>query len=170
MDPETTAQLAQLALRLSRDPKTRKTFLKAVKEIDPSRRFPDLEIDDLRDEMEANRAADETKREGERIQARLGAQRQGLLDGTLIPGRKFTPEDVAKIESDVMPKYGIADYEAAATIYGAHQKPADATPEITTRGRWEMPSHKGLMDNPRQWSMNAANEAVRDILAARAGR
>ena len=170
MDAETTQQLASLALRLSRDPKTRKDFLKAVKQIDPSRRFPDMEIDELREEIAAQRAEDETKRQVRATEEKLAKQKQGLLDGSLIPGRQFSAEDVEKMEKEVMPKHSLADYEAAAIIYGAQQKPASATPEITSRGRWQMPDHKGLMDNPLQWSRTEANNAVRDILAARAGR
>src|SRR5258708_36113 len=51
LSPEAKAQLVKLATDLAHNPKTRKQFVGLVKEIDPTRRFPDVEADEIREEM-----------------------------------------------------------------------------------------------------------------------
>ena len=49
LSPEAQAQLAKLATDLANNPKTRKKFVGLVREIDPSKRFPDVENEEMRE-------------------------------------------------------------------------------------------------------------------------
>ena len=161
IDPETAQQLAALALRLGRG-ETRREFIKLVKKVDPSRSFPDVEMQDLREEMESKFAEEETKRQAAATKKRMEEARQALIDS----GR-FTEDDVKKIETDVMQAKGIADYETAAVLYGAQHAPAKAAPEISTGGTWTFPDHKGLREDPNKWARDQAFAAVGEIKARR---
>lgn len=140
LDPAVAQDLARIALELRDNPKTRKTFLNAVKEVRPNFQLPaDLataEIDKRVDDKLSERDLKDAKKENEQ---RLARQRAGLLDGTLIDGRIFTEEQVKDIEKTIMEPRGIADYESGALIYAGSQKPASPTPEIPSRGTWTLP-------------------------------
>lgn len=161
IDPATAQQLAALALRLGAG-ETRREFIKLVKKIDPSRSFPDVEMQDLREEMESKFAEEETKRQANATKKRMEDQRQALIDS----GR-FTEDDVKKIETDVMQTKGITDYDTAAILYGAQHAPAKAAPEISSGGTWTLPDNKGLRENPGKWARDQAFASIADIQRAR---
>src|SRR5260221_14599674 len=100
VDDATLIELGKLQLQLAGNPKTRKQALKLVKEINPSFVMPadiaQVELTETVDqrfaERDANDAAKETK-------ANLERSRKGLPDGTLIEGRKYTEDDVKKIDA-----------------------------------------------------------------------
>lgn len=165
---ETVRELAKLNLRLSRGKDTRRDHLKNVKKIDPNYQLPgDQQVADLRLELDEKEEKRNLEAAQKAIKDRLEAQRAGLIDGTLIPGRKFSAEDVKEIEDKIMPKYGIADYEGAAKIYLGDFKPkADAArPGSTT---WQFPDIPGLMDDPARAAREAANKVI-DELHGRVG-
>src|SRR6516225_9326875 len=90
MPQETLLELGRLALRLSRNEKTRRPFLKQVKEVAPNYQLPgDQQVEDLRAELKETRDKEETERKTREVRERLEAQRRGLLDGSLLAGRKF---------------------------------------------------------------------------------
>lgn len=155
-------ELAELALGLAHDPKTRKEFVNLIKKRDPNFRAADVEIEDLRDDVDQRFAARDQQEEARKATDRLSAQRRNLIDS----GR-FKEEDVVKIEKDVMEKYGLADYDAAAKLYAADMKPAGATPEIKTRV-WEMPDLKSAMNDPAGQARSEAYKAIDEIKRKRA--
>lgn len=162
LSPEAQSQLADLALQLAHDPKTSKQYKKLVKELHPDRHFPDVEVDDLREEVKTLLAARDQKEESDRVNQGLRAQRNGL-----ITSGKFTEEDVKKMETDVMEKHGISDYEVAAKVYAADTRPANPTPEIKSRV-WEMPKlAKEDIDNINQHTLKNAYAVVDEITAQR---
>src|SRR5258708_3625890 len=162
IDPATAQQLAALALRLGSGD-TRREFIKLVKKVDPSRSFPDVDMQDLRDELAEQRAEDETKRQAEATKQRMEKQRQALIDS----GR-YTEDDVKKIETDVMQAKGITDYDDAATLYGAQHAPARGAPEISSSGgTWTLPDNKGLRENPGKWARDQAFASIAEIQRAR---
>ena len=62
---ETLLELGRLSLRLSRNDKTRRPFLKQIKEISPNYQLPgDQQVEDLRAELEERRAKDDAERKG----------------------------------------------------------------------------------------------------------
>ena len=141
VDDATLIELGRLQLQLAGNPKTRKQALKLVKEINPSFVMPadiaQVELTETVDqrfaERDANDAAKETK-------ANLERSRKGLLDGTLIEGRKYTEDDVKKIDA-FMEANGYTNYEHAALIYAA-QQPAARTADMPAAPVWELPKVK----------------------------
>jgi hypothetical protein len=164
--PETLIELGKLSLKLARGKDTRRDFLKTVKKIDPNYMLPgDQQVQDLRTEMEDRDAARELKAATDASNARLEKQRQGLLDGTLLPGRKFDADQVKEIEEKVMPKYGISDYEAAAKIYASDLKPAKPSGKQPngSNANWSFPDLPGLMDDPAKAAREAAHQVIDEL-------
>src|SRR5215472_15164362 len=157
MPQETLLELGKLALRLSRNEKTRRPFLKQVKEVAPGYQLPgDQQVADLRAELDERREKDETERRTKEVNDRLEAQKRGLLDGTLMSGRKFDADTVKEIEEKIMTKYGISDYEAGAKLYLSDFKPPpNAKPTATAT--WSFPDIPGLMDDPAKAAREAAH-------------
>lgn len=156
-DAATLAELGKLALKVANNPKTRRQFLKAVKEVEPDRRFPDQDVEDLREEVRAELDNERQERERERLAERLEAQRQGLLG-------RFTEEQIQDIEKTVMPKYGISDYEAAAKIYGADLAPALPTHQQSRPGaNWELPNFEGLHKDPAKAARDMAYKVIDEM-------
>lgn len=135
LSPEAQAQLAELSISLAHNPKTRKAFTKLVQEVDPSKRFPDVEADDLRDTIKNEFEVRDQQAEARRIKAQTENQRADLLES----GR-YKEEDVKEIEK-IMEKHGISDYDVAAKVYSADTKPASPTSDIKSR-TWQMPQLK----------------------------
>lgn len=154
-------ELAELSMKLASNAETRKDYLKAVKKIDPAKRFPTHEVDELRAELAETREREKEERQIEEqrkaTEARLNAQRSALV------GKGYTDDQLKEVES-VMQKYGLADYEAGADLYQA-RKPATA-PDAPT-GTWEFPTIAGLIENPTK---AARDEAYRTITELKRGR
>lgn len=160
-DDATLLELGRLSAKLLGSAKTRRAFQKAVKEIEPDRRFPEMELDDLRAEMEEQRAKDELARQTRETEQRLAAQKAAL-------GNRYSAAQIAEIEG-VMQKYGISDYEAGAKVYGADQAPATPPPTGFRHGsRWTLPDNKELLNDPARWANDMANAVLDDIKAGKA--
>jgi hypothetical protein len=157
---ETLVELGRLALKLSRNDKTRRPFLKQIKEVAPNYQLPgDQQVADLRAELDERREKDETERRGREITERLEAQRRGLIDGSLLNGKKFDDATVKEIEEKVMTKYGISDYEAGAKLYLSDFKPPpNARPSTTAT--WTFPDIPGLNDDPAKAAREAAHLVI----------
>jgi hypothetical protein len=160
MPQETLLELGRLALRLSRNEKTRRPFLKQVKEVAPNYQLPgDQQVEDLRAELKETRDKEETERKTREVRERLEAQRRGLLDGSLLAGRKFDDDTVKEIEEKVMTKYGISDYEAGAKLYLSDFKPP---PNVrpSANASWTFPDIPGLNDDPAKAAREAAHLVI----------
>lgn len=163
LSPEAQAQLADLTLKLAHDPKTRKQYAKLVKEIDPSRTFPDVEMDEFRESVKAEREADKLAEAAQKTRERLAAQRSAL-----IASGRFKEEQVKEMESSVMEKHGISDYDVAAKVFSADIKPASPTHELKSR-TWEMPTlTKEDMGNMTAFSQKQAYAAIDELKTKRA--
>ena len=143
LDPATAADLADLALKLSQDKKTRKAFGKLVKESMPdsphAAAFSDLDVEDKFENFKAEQEKRELERQQQAVLARMNERRQALLNGD--GGRKYSDEDVGKIEK-LMQSKGLTDYDDGATLYAATLPPVDPHPpsEIPQHGStWEFP-------------------------------
>jgi hypothetical protein len=163
LSAEAQAQLAELTLKIAHDPKTRKQYAKLVKEIDPSRTFPDVEMDEFRESVKADIAAQKLADDARKTSDRLAAQRHALI----ATGR-FKEEQVKEMETSVMEKHGISDYDVAAKIFSADLKPASPAHEIKSR-TWEMPTiAKEDMGNLAAFAQRQAYAAIDEIKAKRA--
>jgi hypothetical protein len=130
LSPEAQAQLAKLATDLAHNPKTRKKFAGLVQEIDPSRRFPDVEADDMRADMKKEFEKRDQEREAERVKLRLETQKESLRS-------RYDDSAIAEIEK-LMEKKGISDYEDGAILYAAITKPATPTHDVNDHA-WSLP-------------------------------
>ena len=162
---QTEHELAQLALKLAGNPKTRRQFLAQVKQVDPNYRPPaDVQLEDFKQEVKREREEEKMRAAGEAEQRRLTDQRQKLLDGG-----KYTPEQVAEIENTVMKKYGLRDYEAGAKLYAADLAPS--RPSNANKMRhgqiWEFPNIPGLLQNPDKAASDAAYAVIDELRAGR---
>lgn len=162
LTPAVREEIAELAMKLAANAKTRKTFLNAVKEVDPNQRFPAHEVEDLREEMKAEREREKEERkldeERKATEARLNAQRAALV------GKGYSDDQLKEVEA-VMTKYGITDYEAGADLYQA-RKPA-APPESPT-GTWDFPLIDGLVADPTKAARNEAFKVITELKRGRA--
>lgn len=159
LSPEAQAQLAKLATDLAHNPKTRKKFVGLVREIDPTKRFPDVELDDIREELRSEREQEKQEREAEKIKIRLEAQKDALKS-------RYDDKAIEEIEK-VMEKLGLSDYEAGATLYASNLKPATPTYQENDH-RWELPRGIEMKDfgnlNPirRQKAYQVIDELARN--------
>ena len=156
-DQATLLALGKLAAKVYQNPKTKKAWLKAAKETDPTLVFPELENDSLREELDAKLQAEREEREKERHEARLSKQRESLRD-------RFSEEQIQDMEKTVMVRYGLADYDAASKIYGADLAPAVPTNQQHRHGaNWELPDFKGLKENPTKAARDMAFSVIDEL-------
>jgi hypothetical protein len=149
--------LGKLAKKLATNPKTRKLYVSAVKEVEPNLRFPDIEMDEFRSEMNARLEQEKLERENARILAQQEAEKLRVLE-------RYTPEQVADMEKTVMEKHGLSSYELAAKIYGADLKPATPANAPSPHGTtWDMPTDKELLKDPARWARKAAQQAIDEL-------
>ncbi len=155
LTPEAQAQLAKLATDLANNPKTRRQFVGLVKEIDPSKRFPDVESDEMREAIEKKFEERDQAEEMKRVQRKLAKQR-AALEG------RYGEDDIKEIEK-FMEQKGYTDYEDAAIIYGAKIKPATPTYDVKDH-TWEMPKidmkDMGNLPQRRRSSLMSAIDEV----------
>lgn len=157
---KTLKELSDLSVRAANDPKTRKKFVGIVKELDPSKRFPDVENDDLREEFERQRAADKQEREQEKALAKIEAQKESLRS-------RYDDAAIGEIEK-LMEKHGIGDYDVAARLYAAETTAAKPTYEINDH-KWNLPKVDPKdFGNMKQNSRALAYQAIDDIKRKRA--
>jgi hypothetical protein len=158
--PEVQAQLAKLATDLAHNPKTRKQFTKLVKEIDPTKRFPDIEAEELEEKMQREFEKRDHEAEAKRTQDRLEKQKESLKS-------RFKDEDISEIEK-LMEKHGISDYDVGAKLYAAETKPAEPTYEMQDRA-WSLPKID-IKDfgNLKAQARKNAYQAIDDIKRKRA--
>lgn len=170
LPPDTQRELGRMLFKMSKGKDTRREVLKSIKKADPEYMLPgDQQVEDLRQEMAERDEKRELEAQQRAVRERLETQRRGLLDGTLLPGRKFDDEQVKEIEEKVMPKYGIADYEAAAKIYASDLKPEKPrNGPINGHGAtWTFPDIPGLMDDPTKASREAAHAVIDEFNGTR---
>lgn len=130
LTPEAQAELAKLAIDLANNPETRKDFARMTKKIDPKRRFPDVEAEDLREEMKREFEERDRKREADRVKAELESQKEALKG-------QYDEESISRIEK-IMEENGLSNYELGARLFAAETKPAIPTPAVSDH-RWKLP-------------------------------
>ncbi len=160
LSPEAQAQLAKLATDLANNPKTRKGFTKLVREIDPSKRFPDVETDEIREEMRKEFETRDADRKKEAALAKIEAQKNGLKS-------RYDDKAIGEIEA-LMEKLGISDYDIAARLYASEI--AAATPRsgeyVEDDHKWSLPKFDvkdipNLTQNARANAYKALDEVRR---------
>jgi hypothetical protein len=157
-DAQTLIELGRLAAQIGNNPKTRRTFMKALKEIDPDRyaRFPDQKLEDKLEELDQARETEKIEREAEKLQVRRQAQRDSLA-------HRYSEEDIGKIEA-LMQANGLVDYEVGAKIYAADTRPASPNAEIPRpSATWTLPTFEGLAKDPANAARNHAYAVIDEL-------
>jgi hypothetical protein len=174
IDPNVAQDLARLALDLSHDKKTRKAFAKIVREAKPdsphAAAFADVEVEDKFEAFQRAQEEKEIKREQAVIVARMNEQRQRLLSGDEAGGRKYSEDDVKKIEA-LMEKKGLTDYEDAAVLYAATLPPENTKPSnepLPQGATWEMPQFAEYAKDPNKAARNNAYAVIDEFRRKRA--
>jgi hypothetical protein len=161
LDARAQQELAELMVDMSHDKEMRPLVNKFLKKKN-GKVLPDVELEEIRAENKREFEKRDIAASAEREKLRLEAQRNALIES----GR-FSEDDVKKMEKDVMEKHGISDYNVAAKVFAADVKPADPTPEISSRN-WELPKFsKEEMANPHAVARRRANDVVGEIMRNR---
>jgi hypothetical protein len=154
--PQVLIELGKKYLQVAGDKRTRVQALKLAKTVDPEFRMPaDVEMVDIRQELDQREQAREMKAQQQATLTRIEAQKRKLME-------KYSADQIAEIETKVMQKYGLSDYEAGAKLYAADFAPAKPSGRdmLGHGATWTFPQLPGLMDDPTK----AAREAAADII------
>lgn len=175
LTPEQQRDLANLAFVLGHHPKTRDGLAGLVKEVD-ERRFNTS----FRDVAEKQRFEAYRKELEDKLDvsgARAAKARQVEQKARLT--ERYGDDGIAGIEA-TMKKYGLADYDAAAVLYGHETGNSDPTlrppkPNPRRDATWEFPTVEDRDGKPLAFkefasdlkgaSLNAAYRAIDDIQA-----
>ena len=162
-DDTTRDQLAQLALSMSGNAKTRKQFLKLTKEVAPGTPIPEIDAESelekrLAEEREAREKLEQRLNETE-LKAKLGSAKRAAMEtyGLDDEHMKSMEEMIGKGE---LP----ADYKWASQLY--KQQLDQAAPTTYGSSVWgpaELPGNEGLMENPDKWAKTTAHQMIDDM-------
>ncbi len=168
-DQATLIELGRMMLAMSQNKDTRATTLKTLKKVKPEYQLPaDVTARDVTEVIEEKFSERDTETRKREVAKKLENDRKGLIEGTLLPGRRFDEDGVKKIET-FMQERGYTDYGDAAILYGADESPAGATPEIPSAGVWEMPKVSNPFDSAGL-ARNATKKAYAAIAELRSGK
>lgn len=173
LDAKTQAELADLMVAISHNPKTRAKVAGVLKDagLGDKYRFDDVENETTimaRAEQVAKDtlAAERRKSDAESFTARLNSQRASLIKTDQNPNGRFSESLVKDKLEPFMQEKGISDYEDAAILYAHNNPESTPKPEIASRGIWELPTGDWIKD-PKGTARQMAHKAVSDIVAAR---
>lgn len=172
LSAEALSGLADMTLALANNPETRKEFAKLAKKAKLPYKFNDVEAEEaalssVEKTVDEKLAADQRRRDAAETTLRLNTKRAKLVKNDKNPDGRFSEDDMkAKLEP-FMQEHGISDYDDAATLFAAYNPPTPQTPEIATKGIWELPAGDWIT-NPRATARREAMKAVGDIVARRA--
>jgi hypothetical protein len=164
---EVAADLGDLLYDLTHDEKHRAKVGKLIKEARPdsphAKAFKDVELEDRLSAFEQQQEQRELEGQRKAIVARMEAQRARLLVGDDEGGRKYSEDDIKKIE-ELMEKKGLTDYEDGAALYSATVPQPGPLDDDPIRGStWEFPQFDKFKDNPAKASKEVAYEVIREL-------
>jgi hypothetical protein len=159
--PEAIEELAALSKRLSEDPKTRKSFLRLAKEVNPDLPVPELEMEEVvnqRVSASEQRVADlEKQLRAREVRDELNRRRNKLKES----GYAQSDDDILEIEK-LMTDKGIANHETAADYWRHMKQSAVPTPGYPqpVMSRLDV---KGYMKNPVAAARENAAAALAEL-------
>lgn len=171
LSPQAQAELAEMALALAHNPKTRAKFAAVVKEAGLPYQFNDIEAATaaqaatqqlVKDEL----AADQRAREAQQTTRQMNEARASLIRSDENPDGRFDEKTVKERLEPFMQERGITNYADGAILFANYHPEVLHRPEINTKGTWEMPAGDWLND-PRGTARKMAYAAVGDIIAKR---
>ena len=159
--PEAIEELAALSKRLSENPKTRKSFLRLAKEVNPDIPMPELEMEEMvneRTNAAEKRVADlENQLRAQQVRDELNRRRNRLKES----GFAQTDDDILEIEK-LMTEKGIANHETAADYWRHMKQAAVPTPGYPQPVMSRM-DVKGYMKNPVAAARENAAAALAEL-------
>jgi hypothetical protein len=159
--PEAIEELAALSKRLSENPKTRKSFLRLAKEVNPDIPMPELEMEEMVNERTSaaeKRMADlENQLRAQQVRDELNRRRNRLKES----GFAQTDDDILEIEK-LMTEKGIANHETAADYWRHMKQAAVPTPGYPQPVMSRM-DVKGYMKNPVAAARENAAAALAEL-------
>ncbi len=159
--PEAIEELAALSKRLSEDPKTRKSFLRLAKEVNPDLPVPELEMEEVvnqRVSASEQRVADlEKQLRAREVRDELNRRRNKLKESGYVQ----SDDDILEIEK-LMTEKGIANHETAADYWRHMKQSAVPTPGYPTPVMSRM-DVKGYMKNPVAAARENAAAALAEL-------
>lgn len=159
--PEAIEELAALSKRLSENPKTRKSFLRLAKEVNPDIPMPELEMEEMVNERTSaaeKRVADlENQLRAQQVRDELNRRRTRLKES----GVAQTDDDILEIEK-LMTEKGIANHETAADYWRHMKQAAVPTPGYPQPVMSRM-DVKGYMKNPVAAARENAAAALAEL-------
>lgn len=159
---KTLKELSDITLKVANDPKTRRKYADIVNEVEPTRRFHDIEAQRLEEKVDKKFEERDAERRKKEILAKQEAERNALKD-------RYDDAGIAEIEK-IMEQEGISNYQTAAKLYAADLKPSAPTPDIKS-GVFEVPKFDiKNINNMRQDSTKRAYEVVGELMKRRGVR
>lgn len=159
--PEAIEELAALSKRLSENPKTRKSFLRLAKEVNPDIPMPELEMEEMVNERTTaaeKRVTDlENQLRAQQVRDELNRRRNRLKES----GFAQTDDDILEIEK-LMTEKGIANHETAADYWRHMKQAAVPTPGYPQPVMSRM-DVKGYMKNPVAAARENAAAALAEL-------
>jgi hypothetical protein len=171
---EVAADLGDLLYDLTHDEKHRAEVGKLIKKARPdsphAKAFKDVELEERLSTFEQQQEQRELDNARKAIISRMEGERQRLLDGDDERGRKYSEDDIKKIE-ELMEKKGLTSYEDGATLYSATVPQPGPLDEDPVRGStWEFPEFAKFKDDPVKASKEVAYSVIREIQQKQRGR
>jgi hypothetical protein len=161
--PQTLMELGQLAVKLAANPNTRMPFLRQVKKVDPNYRPPaDFQLEEFKQQTRQEREQEKLAAQTAKVNEKLEAQRKKLVDSG-----KYTEDQIKEIETKVMTKYGLSDYDAGAKLYSADFAPKRPDDRPRAGRIWEFPDLPGLFENTEKAANDAAYAVIDELRAGR---
>jgi hypothetical protein len=152
-------EVGRMMRKVAGDPKHRRNLYNTLKQADPRVRWPDMEMQDLREELARERESNRIQQDVRTEQQRMDSQRKDVL-------AKFGEKGLEDIEK-LMLKHKILDYEVASKLYAADAPEVQGREEGPASNYWSMPTDKDLLDNPNRWANERAHAMIKEFKTAR---
>ena len=170
-DSELATLRASMALLKSLETKGGTKFFKAVKEILPDMKIPEV---DLAAPIEQSIAELNKRFDGfEKHLKDAGSEANRIEKRAALKAEGWTDEGLTKVE-EMMKKDGIGSYDAAAALFEKRNPKPKAIPAGRTSGRWDWhkegdkdESVKALFADPESWAENETVKILDEFDAAR---
>jgi hypothetical protein len=162
--------LANLAMNLSSNPKTRLSFLGLTKQVNPEASIPEIDIpNNLRSALDAplkQLDALTKKMEEREVKDRIEQQRRDLMS------KGITADELPKLEKLMVDK-GIGSHETALQYLRMEERMAEPTPATSgpRRATFDKPAIPNLKDfggDMDSWSKNEAYKMIDELRGKRA--
>lgn len=160
LDQKTLAEIGNLALKIRhhKDPAKRRQFVALIKDVAPNLTFPDVEQEERIEKLISDDREARQKEKDDLAKSELTTR---LAEGRAALASRYSEEQIKEIEQ-VMLKRGLDNYEDAAILY-AHYNPPVRPTTSRPQLRFELPSNKDWLSNPKKMALDTAYDVIDEI-------